>query len=105
MNVRVCILFKAPGEAERAALRCLARGLTSNSESVRVFAHATPRWLVAEFTMPTQAQYLAVDRIDRALRSWASDRLDSTIHFPKTAAEQARARRKAERRRARRRAT
>ena len=105
MNVRLRILFHDPGEAELAEMRSLARGLTSNSESVRVFADETPGWLVAEFTMPTEAQYLAVARIDRALFFRAKDRLDSTISFPKTEAEQARARRKAARRRARRRET
>jgi hypothetical protein len=103
MNVRVEIMFESPGEDELARMRSLACGLTDRPDSVRVFAGEKPRWLVAEFTMPTEAQYKAVSKIDWAMRSHAGDRWDSTIRFPKTAAEQARADRKNVRRRARRR--
>jgi hypothetical protein len=36
--------------------------------------------------MPTEAQYKAVDRIDRAMRFSLGNRLDSIISFPKNAA-------------------
>ena len=45
--------------------------------------------------MPTEAQYLAVGKIDRALRVYGGNRLDSTIGFPKSEADHARAKRKA----------
>src|SRR4051812_10510685 len=98
MNVCVRIQFESPGQEELASMRSMARSLTISPESVRVIADETPGWLVAEFTMPTEAQYAAVPMIDRAIRFWAGDRLDSTIGFPKTEAERARARRKSERR-------
>jgi hypothetical protein len=104
MNVQVRIQFEAPGQEQLTSMRSLARSLTNNPKEVRVLADKTPGWLVAEFTMPTEAQYAAVSKIDREMRFWVSDRMDSVISFPKTEAERARARRKAERRRNRRRA-
>src|SRR4051812_38726211 len=103
MNVQVRIHFESPGEEQLASMTSLAQALTHRPESVHVFADEAPGWLVAEFTMPTEPQYAAVETIDRAIRFWADDRTDSTICFPRTAEEQARAARKAERRRARRR--
>jgi hypothetical protein len=105
MNVRVRILFDSPGQDQRAALLSLTRSLSNTPADVRVFADDDPGWLVAEFTMPAEAQYRAVDRIDRQIRFWADDRLDSVIEFPKSEAELARAKRKAEQRRNRRRTT
>ncbi len=105
MNVRVRIQFESPGQDELASLLSLARSLTDNPPGVRVFTDQDPGWLIAEFTMPTEAQYAAVPKIDRAIRFWADDRLDSTISFPKSEAERARAGRKAENRRKRRRMT
>jgi hypothetical protein len=104
MNVCVRIKFASPGPDELASMRSLARELTDCREEVRVFADEEPGWLVAEFTMPTEAQYAAVPKIDRAIRFRANNRTDSTIAFPRSEAEQARAARKAERRRKRRRA-
>src|SRR4051812_23090778 len=103
MNVVVRILFTPPTESDRASLLSLGRTLTNNPQSVRLFAQDDdPQWLVVEFTMPTEAQYKAVDKIDYFLRFHVLTRMDSIIQFPKSAAEQARAQRKAERRRARR---
>mgnify|MGYP000054366239 CR=1 FL=1 len=105
MNVRVCVQFEPVTEDDWQAMRSLAHCLTNNRDSVRVFTDPKKAdWLVAEFTMPTEAQYQAVARIDRALRFEVLNRQDSMIGFPKTAAEAARARRKNERRKARRRA-
>ena len=74
------------------------------ARSVRVSAiEGRPGWLVVEFTMPTEAQYKAVGKIDHALRLYGGNRLDSAIGFPKSEAQQARCQRKAERRRAKRR--
>lgn len=104
MNVRVQVQFDSPGQDAWDAMESLAQSVTNDLRSVRIFAvYGVPDWLAAEFTMPTESQYKAVDKIDRAVRLYASDRLDSTIGFPKSEAEQARARRKAERRRSRRR--
>jgi hypothetical protein len=105
MNVRVRIQFKSPGEDELASMRSLARQLTNSPDHVRVFADAEPQWLVAEFTMPTEAQYAALPKIEAAIRFWAWERLDSTIEFPMSEAERARADRRAAQRRARRRRT
>lgn len=56
-------------------------------------------WLVAEFTMPTESQSSAVDKIDRELRFHVENRIDSIIMFPKSEQERLRAKRKTERRR------
>ena len=101
MNVYVRIRFRSPGVEDWAAMRSLALGLTNDTGGVRVFADTNPDWLVVEFTMPTEAQYAAVPKIDGAIRFWADHRQDSVIGFPKSEAEQARADRKAERRRTR----
>ena len=100
MNVRVRILFKPPTEEDWQAMRSLAAGLTNNPKSVRVSADETPGWLVAEFTMPTEAQYKALPKIERAIRLDAWNRWDSTFSFPYTEAERAHADRKAARRKA-----
>ena len=103
MNVRVEIQFDSPGQDAWDTMESLARSVTNDPRSVRVFAlDDAPDWLVVEFTMPTEAQYKAVDKIDRAVRLYAWERLDSTIRFPKSDAERARTRRKAERRRSKR---
>ena len=98
MNVRVEILFEAPSENEVAELNSMALGLTDDPRSVRVFSPAdSPRLLVAEFTMPAEPQYVAVEKIDRSIRHHASNRMDSSICFPKTDEERERGRRKTER--------
>lgn len=103
MNVRVEIQFDQLDEEAWDTMRSLAGSLTKNPQSVRVFVRDEPSgWLVVEFTMPTEAQYKAVDRIDRVLRLCAWNRLDSIIRFPKSQAEVERSRRRAERRRAKR---
>ena len=102
MNVRVRIQFKSPGEDELSSMRSLARSLTNSPASVRISADE-PGWLVAEFTMPTEAQYAALPKIEREIRLCVWDRLDVRIGFPMSEAERARADRKAEQRRARRR--
>jgi hypothetical protein len=103
MNVRVFVLFKLADEEALSSMRTMAMALTDNPASIRVFTDERPDRLVAEFTMPTEAQYKAVSKIDRALRLEVWRRHDTTIQFPKSEAEQARAKRKAERRGARRR--
>ena len=102
MNVKVKIQFASPTDEDKADLRSIAMALTKDPKSVRVVAlDADPCWLVVEFTMPTEPQYVAVDRIDAKLRFWVLNRMDSIIMFPKSEQERQRARRKAERRRAR----
>jgi hypothetical protein len=103
MQVRLRIQFKPPTDEDRRGMRSLANSLTGEPDSVRVSADADPGWLVAEFTMPTEAQYKALPKIDSAIRFYASNRWDSTISFPYTAAERERADRRAARRKARRR--
>ena len=105
MQVRVRIQFESPTEEDLRSMRSLANSLTDDRDSVRVSADTNPEWLVAEFTMPTEAQYRAVPRIDWAIKSYAGNRCDSTIAFPPTEAERERAARRAARRKARRRKT
>jgi hypothetical protein len=104
MNVKVRIQLNEPTELDSQAMWSLANGLTNQKDSVHVAVDADQGdWLVAEFTMPSQTQVKAVDAIDRALRVLDVARIDSTISFPKTQAERARAQRKNERRKAQRR--
>ena len=103
MNVRVEIQFDSPDQDAWDTMESLARSITNDPRSVQVFAlDDAPDWLVVEFTMPTEAQYKAVDKVDRAVRLYAWERLDSTIRFPKSEAQRERARRKAQRHRSKR---
>ncbi len=105
MNVRVDVLFDAPEENARNDMWGLGQTLSDDPTAVRVFApDGQPGWLSVEFTMPTEPQLTAVDKIDRVLRFSVSERLDSAICFPKSEAELERQRRKNERRKAQRRA-
>jgi hypothetical protein len=104
MNVRVRIQFNPPTETDWEDMQALGRRLTREPGSVRVFADVQPDWLVVEFTMPDEAQYKAVPKIDEAIRFWLSSRWDTTIEFPRTEEEQAYVDRKTARRKARRRA-
>jgi hypothetical protein len=102
MNLRLEIAFEAPTAEDKAALASVARELADDPQSVRVVPRDdNPHWLVAEFTMPTEAQYKAVDKIDRALRFSLGNRSDSIIMFPKTEQERRRSRSKTRRRRQR----
>jgi hypothetical protein len=101
MQVIVHVQFASPDEADWADMESLGRSVTNDAKSVRVSAvEGRPDWLAVEFTMPTEAQIKAVDKIDRVMRIYGGNRLDSAIGFPKSEAERA----KAERRRTRRRA-
>ncbi len=105
MNVSVSILFEALDQDAWDSMRFVGQSVTNNPDSVRVTASDDgAKWLLVEFTMRTEAQYKAVDKVDRAIRLYAGQRLDSAIGFPKFEAQQARARRKSERRRAKRQA-
>ncbi len=100
MKAEVHVQFRSPSNDDWAEMESLGQSVSDDPQSVRVFAvEGRPGWLAAEFTMPTEAQYKAVDEIDRALRLYGGNRLDSTIGFPKSEAELARAERKAQRRR------
>jgi len=104
MNVRVAIQFDPPDQEAWDCMRLIGQSITKARSSVRVHvADDAADWLVVECTMPTEAQYKALDKVDRAVRHYAWKRLDSSIGFPKSDAERARARRKAQRRREKRR--
>ncbi len=106
MNVRVEILFDPVDEDAWGAMESLGRGVTNDEHSVRVSElEDAPGWLTVAFTMPTEAHYKAVEKVAHAVDIYAWEGLDSTIYFPKSEAERARARVKAERRRANRRAS
>ena len=97
MKVRLEIQFESPTAEDEDSLRGLALGLTNDQDSVRVVAREDqPDWLVAEFTMPTEAQYKAVDTIDARIRFSLWNRMDSIICFPKTAAQPRHPRRKSQ---------
>ena len=103
MNVRLEIMFESLTEENEASLRRVAFGLTNDPQSVRVVPReGDPQWLIAEFTMPTEAQYKAVDKIDGKVRFSLWNRMDSIIAFPKSEQEHRRAQRIAAQRRARR---
>ena len=103
MQVGVRIQFQPPTAEDWGAMRSLANRLTNNRDGVRVFADPEqPDWLVAEFTMPSEAQSQALPRIKSAIRFHAWNRWDSTLACPYTAAERERADRRAARRKARR---
>jgi hypothetical protein len=86
-------------------MRVLADSLASDCASVKVYAEAgRAGWLVADFSMPTQAQYQALPAIERAIQLCAWRRMESTIAFPRSPEEQVRAERKLARAKARRRA-
>jgi hypothetical protein len=105
MRVEVHVQFDSPSEDDWADMQLLGRSVTNDPKSVRVSAvESRLGWLAVEFTMQTEAQIKAVDKIDRALRIYGGNRLDSAIGFPKSEAELVRAERKAERRRQRRKA-
>ena len=97
MKVRLEIQFESPTAADEASLRRLALGLTNDRDSVRVVAREDQQdWFVAEFTMPTEAQYKAVDTIDGQIRLFLLNRMDSIICFPKTATKTRRPRGKSQ---------
>lgn len=105
MKAIVRILFDNPADGDRKDMELLALRLTDDRDSVCVTADPKePGWLEVEFSMPTKPQHRAVDQIDSVLRYEIDNRLDSCIGFPRSAAEEARARRKNERRKALRRA-
>ena len=102
MNVRLEIKLEAPTAEDEAALASVARALANDPQSVRVLPRGdNAHWLVAEFTMPTEAQYKAVDKIDSAIRFSLWNRLDSTISFPKPDQEERKGRNKTGRQRVR----
>ena len=104
MKVEIHCLFESPDADDRANMASVARSLTDDLRSVRVFAiDGRPGWLAVEFAMPTQPQYQAVGAIDRELRFCVGNRMDSTIRFPRSEAEQRGAERKNARCRAKRR--
>jgi hypothetical protein len=102
MNVRLRIQFKPPTEEDWQGMRSLANSLTNDQDGVRISVDPEePDWLVAEFTMPTEAQYRALPKIEWAIKFHAWNRRDCRFSFPYTEAERARAaRRKARRRKA-----
>jgi hypothetical protein len=80
MLVQLEVSFENPTTDDENSLRSVALGHTSDSASVRVFRKANdPQWLIATFTMKTEAQYKAVDRLDRSIRFTLWNREDSII--------------------------
>ena len=78
MKVCIEVMFGDTSPRYEADVRSVALGLTNDRTSVRVFVRKEdPRWLVAEFTMPTEAQYRAVERIDGSIRFSLWEREDS----------------------------
>ena len=104
MNARLKILFQTITKADFETLRNAANRVTTDRKSVRVYEDEKPNWLVVDFSMATQPKYAAVDAIDRALKFVYGRGSDTIVQFPRSAAEDARAKRKNEKRKAIRRA-
>ncbi len=102
MHVEVRIQFNPVKDADWEAMRDMANKLTHRKASVEVVADEKPNWLMAKFMMPTEAQYKAVDKIDKVIRLYVTSRWDTTINFRPTEAAKARADRKAEKAKAKR---
>lgn len=84
MEVRIEAAFDNPTSEDQSNLRAMALSLTNAPTSVHMSTRQNDsRWLVAELTMTTEAQYRAVERIDRAIRLSLGNRLDSLVAFPK----------------------
>ncbi len=99
MKAIIEIQFEQLSPEHHEELASLARSLTDDTDTVRVQAKpGTDDWLSVEFTMPRMNQLAAVGLIDQALRYSIEDRINSVIGFPRSEAEEARARRKNERR-------
>lgn len=94
MNVRARVLFNQPKEEDWEAMQSLDRMLTNRPESVAVSADDNPNWLIATFTMHTEPQHQAVDKVFRAIRFCCANYQDCTVGFPYTEAQRARADRK-----------
>ncbi|NLS94479.1 MAG: hypothetical protein GXX96_20165 [Planctomycetaceae bacterium] len=96
MNVHLAVMFDEPTTQDAEELRAAARALTDDRRSVRVSSEPErPQWLVAEFTMASQPQYAAVNRIDRCWEFRNLNRIDSAISFPKEAEPSGRRKRQA----------
>lgn len=84
MNVRLEVLCNGDSSENANDLRFAALELTDEPKSLRVFPKETqPEWLVAEFTMPSQRQMDAADRIYRSVNFQMPDRVDLAISFSK----------------------
>ena len=103
MEARIELLFDSADEDAWAAMQELGEYLNKGKGSVEVYTvDAESGWLGVACTMRTEVQYKAVEKIEFALDVYGGDWTDSTIYFPKSEAERARAHRKQERRRAQR---
>ena len=92
MDVRIEVLFDLPTGEDELGVRAVARTLTNNRASIRVFAREDASdWLVAEFTMENEAQGKAVKKIAHAIEYEIYERQDSIISFPKDSAKALRA--------------
>ena len=84
MNVSVEVQLQVrPTDKHRAQAQSAARHLTDNGDSVRIsFVPATPKRVLAEFTIPKARQMDVVDRIAKTF--WNMDDYGTcTIWFPK----------------------
>ena len=87
--------FESPGVDDRAAMESVARSLTDDLRSVRVFGHrGTPRLAGRRVRHADRAEYQAVGAIDREIRLCVGNWMDSAIGFPRSEAEQRQAERK-----------
>ena len=96
MNARLHMLFQPITEADFETLRRVANRVTIDPKSVRVSSSEQTNWLIVDFTMARQLQISAVDAIDRALEFDGGRCSDTIIQFPRSDAEEARAKRKNE---------
>ena len=85
MDVRVELFFDPPDAEAWKEMESLGRYMTNAPGSVRVSVpeEASPGWLSVEFTMRTEAQYKALEKLEYAIETCTYMALDSVIYFPK----------------------
>jgi hypothetical protein len=95
-----------PEEKHFESMRFCANRLTDNKESVEVVQHSekVPKTLIAKFSVPKARQMDVVDKITQTFADFVEDSMDFGADFPRSAAEERKAKKASERAKARRKA-
>ncbi|MDD2455623.1 MAG: hypothetical protein PHE10_04750 [Kiritimatiellae bacterium] len=104
MKVRVYVTLSVePANRHSDAMRSSASSRTDDKASVSVFtAKGDSRTLVAEFTVPKARQMDVVDRIVQEFEDFVPDAIDFSASFPRSEADERKAKRASERAKAKR---
>jgi hypothetical protein len=104
MKVHVYVTFSVKPEKKHGeAMRLSASSRTDDKDSVSVStAPGNGKTLVAEFTVPKARQMDMVDRIVQAFEDFVPDAIDFSASFPRSEAEDRKAKRALERAKAKR---